>query len=382
MTNLEHVSLIGWNGKRNLGDDAMTAVIINYISQESRNSACFHLLADQSFLAYYTEVETCIQGFQNYNRFQKIPYIRRWLNPLLFDKRLANSAPTLLIGGGSIFHSVARSQRLLKTILTTRSAHNKTFIGAIGVSLGPFKNDRETLACKKVLQQLDFIALRDQRSWKLFQSLDVQIPAVRAMDIALLLPELQPNQTRGHLKSASSIGIALRQGQTPAQLIDALAISLNEMLEKKKDLTIELLNFSDVDEPASAKLAERLRHPERIKHMPYSDRPSDMYERISNCSIVLASRLHAAVLSYAVETPFAVLAYHPKCTDFSQEVGLDPDWIWPVQSLEAEMLTQRLTAAFFQGHFPTVQRPLADAKQEAKRSFQFLDALRPEAIAQ
>lgn len=379
--NIDDISLIGWNGKRNLGDDAMTAVIINYVLNELHPAAQFHLLADQNHLAKYTCGSPKAKGFYSYNYFQNIPYIRRWINPLLFDRRLATSAPTLLIGGGSIFHSVARSQRLLKTILLTRASHEESLIGALGVSLGPFKSERETSACKEVLKQLDFIALRDQRSWEVFQSLELSIPAVRAMDIALLLPELQPEIKRPSHNPTPSIGIALRQGHTPPQLIDSLTTSLNAILATNENLQIELLNFSDVDEPASNALTQRLKYPERVCNMPYSDRPGDMYERIANCSLVMASRLHAAVISYAVETPFTVLAYHQKCIDFAQEVQLAEKWIWPVSSLETERLTQQLSTAFSQNNFPRAQRPLEEARQEARRSFQFLDALRPEAIA-
>lgn len=374
-TDSSTISLIGWNGKRNVGDDAMTAVMINYILQKLQSRATFKLLADDGCLAHYTAAPGIVKGFAAYNRFQKIPYLRRWLNPILFDRRLAKASPILLVGGGSIFHSVFRSQRLAKVVAATRRSHPKTVMGALGVSLGPFKTDAETQACKQVLSQLDFIAVRDQRSWEVLQRFDIKTPAVRSMDIALLLPELLPKFSP-KTSTAPVIGVALRQGHTPPEMMAALATSLNELQAANDDVVVELLNFSDVDEAASAQLRSQLTATNRVRLHPYMDHPEKMYQLLSECDLVLASRLHAAVISYGVGTAFGVLAYHQKCIDFAQEVGLDEDWVMSVKTLSADRLGQQLRAAIIDKNLPSVQLPVEAAKAKARKSFQFLDALK------
>lgn len=390
---LDTVSLIGWNGKRNVGDDAMTAVIINYVLKNLRKQARFRLLADGACLAHYVADEleatpdnpsNSIKGFAGYNAFQQIPYVRRWLNPLLFDSRLAKSSPVLLVGGGSIFHSVFRSQRLAKVVVATRLSHPDTLIGAIGVSLGPFETEAERIACQQVLKQLDFITVRDQRSWDILQALAVDIPAVRAMDIALLLPELLPLDElldQSQSLQVPSVGVALRQGHTPEAMMTALAVSLNALQLANNSVVVKLLNFSDVDEAASAQLQQRLTANKRVELVPYCNRPQEMYQQLNECSLVLASRLHAAVISYAVGTPFGVLSYHQKCVDFAQEVGLADGWVVPVNSLSAEALTTQLIAAIDKGELPAVQMPVEQAKAKARTSFQFLEALKPMEVA-
>lgn len=370
------ISLIGWNGKRNVGDDAMTAVMINYILQNLQPQATFKLLADDGCLAHYTANSGSVKGFAAYNRFQQIPYLRRWLNPLLFDRRLAKASPILLVGGGSIFHSVFRSQRLAKVVAATQRSHPKTCIGALGVSLGPFKSDAETQACKQVLRQLDFIAVRDQRSWEVFQSFKIETPAVRSMDIALLLPELLP-KFPAKISTAPTVGVALRQGHTPPEMMAALVSSLNELQAANGEVVVELLNFSDVDEASSAQLRSQLNATDRVRLYPYMDHPEEMYQRLSECDLVLASRLHAAVISYSVGTAFGVLAYHQKCVDFAQEVGLDEDWVMSVKTLSADKLSHQLRAAIIEKNLPKVQLPVETAKANARTSFQFLDALKP-----
>lgn len=370
----ETVSLIGWNGKRNVGDDAMTAVMINYVLQTLQQPASFKLLADDDTLAHYACDDDLVAGFKHYNTFQDIPYVRRWLNPLLFDRRLAKAAPVMLIGGGSIFHSVFRSQRMAKVVAATRRAHPHTLIGALGVSLGPFKTDAEIKACQQVLGMLDFIAVRDQRSWEVFKSLDVDIPAVRAMDIALMLPDLVPDFSPKTL-AAPAVGVALRHGHTPPAMMAALATGLNDLQAADSEVVVELLNFSDIDEAPSAALRSQLIATDRVRLHPYNDRPEAMYQQLSECTLVLASRLHAGVISYGVGTAFGMLTYHQKCIDFAHEVGLDEDWILPVASLSAETLSQRLKGAILENRLPTVQLPVETARAKARTSFQFLDAI-------
>ncbi len=368
------ISLIGWNGNCNVGDDAMTAVIINYVIQKIQPKARFWLLADKAHLAQYTGCENEINGFAGYNLFQRIPYVRRWLNPLLFDNYLAVASPILLIGGGSILHSVPRSRRLSKVVAATRRSHPQTLVGALGISLGPFKNQAEKHACNQVLQQLDFVAVRDQRSWDVLQNFNLKTPAVNAVDMALLLPELLSNLSSSK-KSFPSIGVALRQGYTPTHLIEALVTSLNSIQAANKTVVIELLNFSNVDESISVRLQKRLKFSERVKFYAYTPCPEDMYQRLSACSLVLASRLHAAVISYAVGTPFGVLAYHQKCVDFAKAVGLDKHWIMPIKDVRADDLTQKLTAAIERNCMPKVQLALQQARRQARKNFHFLDVL-------
>lgn len=388
MIGFNDVSLIGWNGKRNVGDDAMTAVIINYILKNCHSQARFRLLADDACLAHYTDsakgrFNEGIRGFSAYNTFQQIPYVRRWLNPLVFDRRLAQTSPVLIVGGGSIFHSVFRSQRLAKVVAATRRAHPKTLIGAIGVSLGPFEVEAEFNACRAVLDQLDFVAVRDERSWDILTQFGLSLPSVRAMDIALLLPELlsellpeQVVSVEQSVVTAASprVGVALRQGHTAPAMMAALATSLNALQAANDAVVVDLLNFSDVDEAASRQLQQHLMAADRVMLHPYTDRPAQMYQRIRECCLVLASRLHAAVISYGVGTPFGVLAYHQKCIDFAQEVGLDADWVMRVDALEAQGLSQQLIAAMVEGALPTTQLPLDAATAKARTSFQFLAA--------
>jgi polysaccharide pyruvyl transferase WcaK-like protein len=44
-------------------------------------------------------------------------------------------------------------------------------------------------------------------------------------------------------------------------------------------------------------------------------------EQLARCQLVIAHKLHAAVLAAAVDVPAIALEYRPKCRDFQESVG-------------------------------------------------------------
>ena len=103
---------------------------------------------------------------------------------------LASQADCFVCGGGSLFTKVSRFS-LINHMLAIKSVCNKNMkTGAIGVSIGPFENVKNENDVKKTLKRIDFLALRDRRSYELALSMNLPYEPVRAFDLAALLPEV------------------------------------------------------------------------------------------------------------------------------------------------------------------------------------------------
>src|SRR5690606_1405304 len=64
-------------------------------------------------------------------------------------------------------------------------------LGAIGVSVGPFKSLGDERSIREYIKQLDFISLRDRRSFEFVRSIDnLSCDPVCAFDLAALLPKI------------------------------------------------------------------------------------------------------------------------------------------------------------------------------------------------
>ena len=135
------VGLVGWNGKFNIGDDAMTSVILRYLTQHEF-ADCFHFLASKNNLAIYLDEEkkTEIRGLPFFSLLHEIPVIRFFARHYIFPYLFAYNKDLVLFGGGSIIHSARLSKTILRMIKWIRKKNPNALIGAIGVSVGPFND--------------------------------------------------------------------------------------------------------------------------------------------------------------------------------------------------------------------------------------------------
>lgn len=80
------------------------------------------------------------------------------------------------------------------------------------------------------------------------------------------------------------------------------------------------------DQSASQALVERLQQVDskRVTLVPYHECVSVTIARIAECDCFIATRFHAAVLSYLVGSRLLFLAYHRKLHDIAKEIGLSP----------------------------------------------------------
>src|SRR6478672_12742793 len=165
---MRQIGIIGWNGNFNVGDDAMTSVIVKYFVQSGVGNR-FHFFSDQNSLANYTSEDkiTEIKGIPLYGFFRKIPFIRSFVIHYIFPLLFSGNKKILLFGGGSFIHRSKLSILYLRIIRYVRKKNPDVLIGAIGISIGPFKNEKEEKAAKACLEQMNFLSVRDQRSYGL-----------------------------------------------------------------------------------------------------------------------------------------------------------------------------------------------------------------------
>lgn len=328
------IGLVGWNGKRNVGDDAMTAAIINYCRTHNPKSE-FVLTGDDKELAIYTENlqdEKSIIGFKNYNFFIRKKGIRRIYNKYLFPHFFANKKLDLiLIGGGSIIQSAGNSKRLFRIIDLAKKKNPALKVGALGISVGPFKNEISKIEAKKILNRLEFLVVRDQRSFDLIDNFDLKCTYSIAPDLALTLSKIRAVEF-DKKANQKSVGVSLRIGHFSKVKLGIIKNVLNYLMAKHHVEKIKIFNFCDLkgqqDQVCTNRMIKALspEYKSKIEIINFSYDPLDFYHQINNCSLMLCMRLHASIISYAVKTPFLIMPYHQKCIDFGKQIaGLNDD---------------------------------------------------------
>lgn len=323
------IGLIGWNGKLNVGDDAMTSVIISYLKSKNPNAE-FSILGEEKYLAKYTDLpeeKNWISGFPFINFLTNTRGLGRLTRQYLFPLIFASNKDAIILGGGSIIHREGNSLRLIKLLTEIRNKNPKVKIGAVGVSLGPFENDRQITLAQKILNLLDFTVVRDDRSFELLKKFDTKFEPIKAPDLAFLLPVVRKMNLDRKTSGQKTLGLSLRIGYVTPEVIKMMTAAAANAVQNEGFSKIKIFNFCELKGQKDSVPTERLINAfspelrEKTEIVDFNFDPVVFYEELASCDFTVCMRLHASILSYCVRTPFAIVPYRPKCSDFGKQVA-------------------------------------------------------------
>lgn len=246
---------------------------------------------------------------------------------------LIKNTDYLISAGGSTIHSELKSGNIKSIALDLKQKFNKLKIGAIGVSLGPFKTIKDESSIKKYLQKIDFLAVRDQRSYDFASALQLPYKPVNAFDLAALLPEIYQPKTldiENSIRKIVGISICPVESVHGGEDLDnekrrnAKIVELIKTLDKRDDILFRFFIINGNDRNGDLHLTNEIinaSNPKNFEVINYQRETKKMWSSVASCDFVLATRLHAAIFACFAEIPFMLIEYHKKCTDFLNNVG-------------------------------------------------------------
>jgi len=346
------IGIVGWNGKHNFGDDVMLAVLINVLSKIVSDDLEFKVWADKKLMPSYSgilNVEPNIKSIPKLDLIMNIPLIRRYITSLFLYPMFFRNIDALIIGGGKLFVSTIGCKNFLKLIGLARRRNPGLRVVGYGLSVGPFNSDSHRDAFKTLADNIDYLLLRDVRSYETVCKLVADKSKVmHAADPALYYGKLYPHdseKTRSPCRSGV-LGISLRRGFESKSFLTSIVSLAQKWMNRDSSNRIVFFNFCTLkstkhnDAPLSRQVVEMfsLSYRNRISTVSYSGDLRVFSDEFSSCEYVIAVRLHAAVMSYVFNTPFVLISYDEKCTDFANEIGLSERASINYESIEKESL--------------------------------------------
>jgi|GEM_PF-3990931 len=320
------ITLVGWNCRKNLGDDVMTDVLIDNFAKK-HPGALFRIVGDQKSLPVFqsgiNHPSIQIKAIRNFDKLNSIPIVRTLFNRIYIAILIALKSDIIIIGGGTIYHSTSLT-RFYQQIAGLKNRFNaKCKIYSIGVSIGPFKTDDELSAFNSFKPNIDFFSVRDDRSIALLGKSE---RASVAPDLALSYPFTKPfNENK-----ENEIAIILRQGHIDDQTSTFLKDFILGFNKQFPEYNIKFYSFCEYFLPSEndSLAIERLIKWANFGDVPvsivkYDNNPHAFCELLSKSKLIVSVRLHGAILGYALKVPFFMISYHRKCTDFFNELKLD-----------------------------------------------------------
>lgn len=310
----------GFYGYSNTGDDA-------FIEVSSWGSKKYWGLEKTKFLAKNEDLPITSSDTSGYPF--KLPRTYR-----LQGRLLLSCTKYLISAGGSTIHSTLHKNNIKNIAINRRAAGRSLKVGAIGVSIGPFKSLKDEKSVIEYLKHIDFLAVRDQSSFDFATSLDLPYEPTNAFDLAALLPEIYGINKSPLCTQKKTIGISV----CPVESINDQSNISNE--HRRNEKTVELIKELDRSDEIHFKFFVINGHPslgdlkltyeiisranpKSFEIIDYQKKTKTMWDQISCCDFVISTRLHAAIFSCFSNTPFMLNEYHKKCTDFLETIKFE-----------------------------------------------------------
>jgi polysaccharide pyruvyl transferase WcaK-like protein len=345
------ITFLGTHGQFNIGDELLLETFLSQLGEEHRYAVNSY---DPEFTVGMLRPRFHLETFHT---TRQLP---RFLGHLL-------TSDLLFFGGGSIikelYASVGRNRYatlgmiLASVTFTKQVARKKVLMSNIGV--GPLLSPGGERLARMILQQVDFLSVRDDKS--LHTCLKLGIPAAKVRRV--------PDAVFANRPQA-----LLRLPATPPADSLHLALNLNYDIENRAAWEVFLQNLAEAliqlhavtpltlhALPMQSKfktnddltvLKDFFRRIPAIPHVLHEPQTAqEAAEIISSCHLVLAERLHTLVLAAILGKPFFGLVYDVKVQELVEYLGMSAHSLNINQPFGAKTLQEGLQAVWREREF-------------------------------
>ncbi|WP_299230653.1 polysaccharide pyruvyl transferase family protein [uncultured Halomonas sp.] len=309
----------GYYGRMNTGDDA-------FIEVASWGALKYWRKSNNVFLCNKNRLPLTCTKVRGYPL--SIPKSYRVQSRLLLQ-----FTDYFVSAGGSTLNKKIRKYEIKDLAKKMKESNSNIKLGAIGVSIGPFFTAEDELSTVEYLKSIDFLAVRDEESFKYASSLNLPYKVVNSFDLAALLPNIYGLKNNDK-RDKKVIGISVCPYESVVKNHDiksehkrnANMVELLKLLDRQSNIHMKFFVINGEARLGDEKLTREtvsLVSPKSFEIIPYSKNTYTMWNQIAKCDFVISTRLHAAIFACFSNTPFMLNEYHRKCANFLSDIDHD-----------------------------------------------------------
>ncbi len=322
--------LAGFYGVRNLGDELMLRCLVQWMDPVHPHVTVLSERPEE------VERVSALPALRNVPLLGQWSWFDAWGRGAAFRLLRQLRGFDGLVGGGG---DVLRDDRGWRHL---SFATEKYFVAqamgtpwyVLNAGIGPPTTGYGRRVLGHVLQKARQVVVRDRGGYEVALAARGPSRTYFAGDIVLALPRLFPDECRATPDAAVPAPYALvcLRGNSdafgrfamPEPRLRHLAGALDALAAR--GLRITFLPFqqhdTEDDDTMHRAIAERMQRREAIDFLPWTVDVRHVASLFRDASMVVAMRLHAAVLAQAFGTATAVLAYDRKLVEFARQRGL------------------------------------------------------------
>ncbi len=307
------ILISGYHGFANSGDEALLFAILNTLRKKKPE-------LDFTVLSKKPEETSAVYNVNSISRY----------NPFKIRREMKKSR-MLLFGGGSLLQDVTSSKSILYYLAIIRLAQKcgmKTMLYANGI--GPITKKRNRSLAAKVLNKVDFITLRDDKSDEELKSLGVTKPEIIiTADPAFTIDTDNKASGRFFTNIAGVpagtklciVSIREWKNKSPYFCSD-LAKLCDYMVESHSIYPLFIPMQYPEDTEISRKVMALMKKPSYIINRELS--VPEVFSVLSEAEILIGMRLHSLIYATTLAIPAMPICYDPKISAFMESLN-QPD---------------------------------------------------------
>ena len=336
--------LAGFYGVRNLGDELMLRCLVRWMGASFRVTVLSERPEE-------SERTSGLPAIRNVPLLGQSAWVDAWIRGSAWRLVRQVTGFDALAGGGG---DVLRDDRGWKHLSFATEKYAVARMSGIpwhilNAGIGPPRTAYGRWLLRFVLRGAGLVVVRDRDAYTVAKAMRGEAPTYFAGDIVLALPRLFPEDCRangrppalrepyvlvclrGHPNAFGRFAMTEARVQRLAAALDAFAA---------RGLRIAFLPFqqhdTEDDDVLHREVAARMKHRDAAIFVPWTVDVPTIASLFREAALVVAMRLHAAVLAQAFDAPTAILPYDRKLVEFASQRG--------VPQVEADAFDQDGTA--------------------------------------
>lgn len=325
--------LMGYYGVGNLGDEMMLVCLKQWLERQSFD------------LTVLSEKPATVSQTHGLPAVENSPLLGEWAWRSCWLKggalrvlRALAASDVLIVGGGDLIRDDLGWRTFLFTMEKMIAAillGKKVFL--VNVGIGQLSTRYGCTLLKWTLRRCQRIIVRDARSEKMCRELGVTEQVTLAPDIVLSLPDLLGHPRVTNVESRYKdpyVLVCLRHNPETFHSYEMTEARIRTLAENL-DALIERHNVNVVFLPLHAtspngrgdaslhgRVAKAMVHADRIQLRPWTADLNEVCSWICEAQLVLAMRLHAAVLAHSYGRPCVLMPYDRKVREFGELMAM------------------------------------------------------------
>lgn len=351
---MKRIVISGFYGAGNLGDEAILEAVLEHIRASVPDAEITVLSITPEQTAERYRVKSLYRGWRRHN-WEKLTALRQ--------------ADLLVSGGGGLLQDTYATGIIsgplpyyLMIVLLAKLQRTPVMFYAQGI--GPINTTYGKLLTRLVVNQVDYITVRDEQSAQLLRQLGVKKPPVEVTaDPVLALTPASPEVGASILADEGIpldkplVGISVRPWFNQGEHLQAVA-QVADKLVSCYDVRVLYLPFEhQFDREVSEAARAGMQYQDQAYVLQNDYQPREMMALYRHLELLVGMRLHSLIFAGAMEVPAYGIIYDPKVKHLMERLG-QQQYAVPLEQLDVNTAVTGIQQLW--QHKTKVQRELKD----------------------